>query len=86
MNGKINHPLHIVLSLLTGGLWLFVYLYLIIQEASPSPTSPAWPSYAHDPMSDPLWALQQEMTHAERAQAYAWMRANGQAERCYFPE
>lgn len=26
----INHPLHIVLSILTGGFWLFVYAWVLI--------------------------------------------------------
>lgn len=34
VSSKINHPLHIVLSLLTGGFWLFVYLYLLLTEAN----------------------------------------------------
>ena len=27
---KLNHPLHIILSILTGGLWLIVYVPLLI--------------------------------------------------------
>lgn len=28
----VNHPLHIILSLLTGGLWLFVYLWIVLRN------------------------------------------------------
>lgn len=32
--GNINHALHIVLSLITGGLWLIVYLILLMSGSS----------------------------------------------------
>ena len=28
----LNHALHIILTLLTGGLWLFVYIPLLINH------------------------------------------------------
>jgi hypothetical protein len=28
----LNHPLHIILSILTGGLWLLVYVPMLIQQ------------------------------------------------------
>ena len=28
----VNHVLHAILSLLTGGLWLFVWLFLVLKE------------------------------------------------------
>ena len=27
---KLNHPLHIILTILTGGIWLLVYIPLLI--------------------------------------------------------
>lgn len=29
---RINHPLHIILSILTGGLWLFVYIPMLMKR------------------------------------------------------
>lgn len=26
---KVNHPLHIILSVLTGGIWLIVYAFIV---------------------------------------------------------
>jgi hypothetical protein len=28
----VNHPLHIILCLLTGGLWLIVYIPLLLKQ------------------------------------------------------
>lgn len=35
---KINHGLHIVLSVLTGGFWLIVYLILLMNNKKESDT------------------------------------------------
>jgi hypothetical protein len=32
MPSSVNHPLHIVLCLLSGGLWLFVYAFILWED------------------------------------------------------
>ena len=29
----INHPLHIILTILTGGIWLIVYIPILLKES-----------------------------------------------------
>jgi hypothetical protein len=53
----IDWPLHIILSVLTAGLWLFVLLYLVVTR--PKPRRPNLPVPANTP--------EFRQRHAERA-------------------
>ena len=35
---KVSHGLHIILSILTGGLWLIIYLFLLMSSKKESDT------------------------------------------------
>lgn len=51
---KVNHALHIILTLITGGAWIIVYLFLVLGKGNKSETVTISMGKPQDKKIDPL--------------------------------
>ena len=50
---KVNHILHLLLTILTGGLWIFVWIFILLTKVELTPS-------AKSKMLEELYALREE--------------------------